>query len=136
MAWKPTIRDIAFLADVSKSTVSRVLNASPNVDLIIRERVWHMIAERDFAPDRTAMQLALIHTHSPQHLITLPYCGLPIVMINTTAARLAILSYSAHHDRVQFMRYHSSAARSEYFFRGKDVGASLSMTCDLSVYRK
>src|SRR5450631_3114513 len=58
MAWKPTIRDIARLAGVSKSTVSRVLNNSTNVDPITRERVQRVIAERDFVPDRTAMQLA------------------------------------------------------------------------------
>ena len=153
MAWKPTIRDIARLAGVSKSTVSRVLNDSINVDPITRERVQRVIAEWDFVPDRTAMQLARgdrrligmllptlwsfmpeiiqgvagvvqesgyeiilystsgqkdfrsvvnrvlatnltagllasIHTHSPQHLITLIHRGLPVVMINMTAARL------------------------------------------------
>ncbi len=58
MAWKPTIRDIARLIGVSKSTVSRVLNNSANVDPITRERVQRVSAERDFVPDQTAMQLA------------------------------------------------------------------------------
>lgn len=58
MAKKPTIRDIARLAGVSKSTVSRVLNNSSNVDPITRERIQHVIAEHDFVPDPTAMQLA------------------------------------------------------------------------------
>lgn len=155
MTRKLTIRDIAHLASVSKSTVSRVLNNSADVDPITRERVRRIIAERDFVPDGTAMQLArgdrrligmlfpafwsftteivqgvasvvqesgyeiilysttchkdfrsvvdrvlatnltagllaLIHTHSPQHLITLSRRGLPIVMINMTAVRLDI----------------------------------------------
>lgn len=155
MARKLTIRDIAQLAGVSKSTVSRVLNNSVNVDPITRERVRRVIAEQDFVPDQTAMQLAngdrrligillpalwsfmteiiqgvagaveesgyeiilysttsnkdfrsvvdrvlatnltagllaSIHTHSPQHLITLSRRGLPVVMINTTAMRLDI----------------------------------------------
>jgi LacI family transcriptional regulator len=58
MAKKPTIRDIARLAGVSKSTVSRVLNNSANVDPLTRERIQRVIAEQDFVPDRTAMQLA------------------------------------------------------------------------------
>jgi LacI family transcriptional regulator len=58
MAKKPTIRDIARLAGVSKATVSRVLNNSANVDPITRERIQRVIAEEGFVPDRTAMQLA------------------------------------------------------------------------------
>lgn len=156
MARKLTIRDIARLAGVSKSTVSRVLNDSINVDPLTRERVQQVIAEQDFVPDQTAMQLAngdrrligmllpalwsfmteiiqgvadtvqesgyeiilysstsshkdfrgvidrvlatnltagllaSIHTHSPQHLVTLSRRNLPVVMINTTAVRLDI----------------------------------------------
>ena len=155
MAKKPTIRDIARLAGVSKSTVSRVLNNSTNVDPLTRERIQHVIAEQDFVPDRTAMQLArgdrwligmllpalwsfipeiiqgvasvvqengyeiilysstshkdfrrvvdrvlatnltagllaVIHTHSPQHLIALSRRGLPVTMINMTAMHLDI----------------------------------------------
>lgn len=58
MAKKPTIRDVARLAGVSKSTVSRVLNNSVNVDPITRERIQRVIAQQDFVPDQTAMQLA------------------------------------------------------------------------------
>ncbi len=153
MAKRPTIRDIARLAGVSKATVSRVLNNSANVDPITRERIQRVIAEQEFVPDRTAMQLArgdrqligmllpafwsfmpeiihgvadvveqnnyeiilysaaghkdfhrvvdrvlttnltagllaTIHTHSPQHLITLSRRGLPVVMVNMTAMRV------------------------------------------------
>ncbi len=153
MTKKPTIRDIARLAGVSKSTVSRVLNNSVKVDPVTRERIQRVIAEQGFVPDRTAMQLARgdrqligillpafwsfmpeiiqgvagvveengyeiilysaaghkdfrsvvdrvlttnltsgllasIHTHSPQHLVTLSRRGLPVVLINMTAIRL------------------------------------------------
>lgn len=153
---KPTIRDIARLTGVSKSTVSRVLNNSTKVDPVTRERVQRVIAEQGFVPDRTAMQLARgekqfigmllptltwsfmaeilqgvasviemsereiilytttpfkdfshvvdrvmgtnlisgmlasFHTQSPQHLIALQKRGLPLVMINTPAARLNV----------------------------------------------
>jgi LacI family transcriptional regulator len=153
---KPTIRDIARLTGVSKSTVSRVLNNSANVDPVTRERVQRVIEEQGFVPDRTAMQLARgekqfigmllptltwpfmadilqgvagvvetsereiilytttpvkdfsrvvdrvmatnlisgmlasFHTQSPQHLIALQKRGLPLVMINTPAARLSV----------------------------------------------
>ncbi|HET8842278.1 MAG TPA: LacI family DNA-binding transcriptional regulator, partial [Ktedonobacteraceae bacterium] len=55
---KPTIRDIARLAGVSKSTVSRVLNNSTNVDPATRESVQRVMAEQGFVPDGMAMQLA------------------------------------------------------------------------------
>lgn len=51
---KLTIKDIAARCGVGKSTVSRVLNQSPNVNPKTRERVQAVINELNFAPDRTA----------------------------------------------------------------------------------
>ena len=56
MTRKLTICDIAHLAGVSKSTVSRMLNDSVNVDSITREQVQRVVAGQPFMPDRTAMQ--------------------------------------------------------------------------------
>jgi beta-glucosidase len=58
MTGKPTIRDIAQLAGVSISTVSRVLNHKPVVDPQTRERVLRVIEEQGFVPDLLAVQLA------------------------------------------------------------------------------
>lgn len=160
MAARITIRDIARLAGVSKSTVSRVLNRNTNVDPETRERVVQIMQEQGFVPsiaatelargrnrligmlivptltwplipaiiqgvaqvvestpyeivlysshsgkedirhvvDRvlatnlTAGILAVIHDQSPRHLIELHEHGLPVVIINTVAARMAIPS--------------------------------------------
>lgn len=55
---RPTINDIARLAGVSKKTVSRVINASPNVQKETRERIEAVIAEHGYAPDPQARGLA------------------------------------------------------------------------------
>jgi LacI family transcriptional regulator len=43
---KPTIEDIARLAGVSRTTVSRVLNHRPDVDQETRERVQAVISQQ------------------------------------------------------------------------------------------
>ena len=58
MAGKRTIGDIARLADVSKTTVSRVLNHKPDVDPATRERILSIIEEQGFVPSITASGLA------------------------------------------------------------------------------
>ena len=53
-----TINDIARLAEVSKKTVSRVINNSPFVKEETRKRVEGVIAEHGFSPDPQARGLA------------------------------------------------------------------------------
>ncbi len=53
-----TIYDVADHAGVAISTVSRVLNDSPNVAVATRDRVLASIRELQFRPDRTARTLA------------------------------------------------------------------------------
>ncbi|MEJ1968147.1 MAG: LacI family DNA-binding transcriptional regulator [Rhizomicrobium sp.] len=55
---RPTINDIARLANVSKKTVSRVINDSPFVRGETREKIAAIIAELGFAPDPQARGLA------------------------------------------------------------------------------
>ena len=55
---RPTINDIARLANVSKKTVSRVINDSPFVREETRERISAIINELGFAPDPQARGLA------------------------------------------------------------------------------
>jgi LacI family transcriptional regulator len=57
-AGKLTIRQIAKLAGVSRSTVSRVLNDHPNVSPQTRERVLQVVAETGFQPDPIARSLS------------------------------------------------------------------------------
>ena len=61
MTEKLTIRDIARLAGVSKSTVSRVLNAHSNVDAATRERILNVMQEHGFMPNAAATGLAKGH---------------------------------------------------------------------------
>ena len=53
-----TINDIARLADVSKKTVSRVINESPLVNEATRQKVAAIIAENGYIPDPQARGLA------------------------------------------------------------------------------
>jgi DNA-binding LacI/PurR family transcriptional regulator len=53
---KITIKDIAEIAGVSVSTVSRVLNEKGNVDDSLRERVLNAIRETGFQPSKFARQ--------------------------------------------------------------------------------
>lgn len=55
---RATINDIARLANVSKKTVSRVINDSPFVRGETREKISAIIAEMGFAPDPQARGLA------------------------------------------------------------------------------
>lgn len=57
-ARKHTINDIARLAEVSKKTVSRVINESPFVREETRARVQQIIRETGFSPDPQARGLA------------------------------------------------------------------------------
>jgi len=55
---KPTINDVARLANVSKKTVSRVINQSPFVKPETRQRISQIIEEIGFSPDPQARGLA------------------------------------------------------------------------------
>jgi LacI family transcriptional regulator len=55
---KPTINDVAQLADVSKKTVSRVINDSPLVNKATRDGIQAIINEIGYRPDPQARGLA------------------------------------------------------------------------------
>ena len=56
---KSTISDVAREANVSKATVSRVLNNAPNVADELRERVMEAIQKLDYQPSRAARVLKM-----------------------------------------------------------------------------
>lgn len=82
----PTLEEIARLAQVSRSTVSRVINNDPNVSQKTRERVQQVIQQLNFQPNRAARRLAGGRTHilglvmptSVHRLFTDPYFPLLI----------------------------------------------------------
>ena len=55
---KPTITDVARLAEVSMKTVSRVINKEPNVSEALRERVTRAAALLGYQPNISARSLA------------------------------------------------------------------------------
>lgn len=54
-----TIKQIAKLAGVSRSTVSRVINNHPGVRPQTRERILQIVREYGYEPDPVARSLAL-----------------------------------------------------------------------------
>jgi LacI family transcriptional regulator len=59
---KQGLEEIAKLAGVSKSTVSRVVNNQPNVNEKTRQRVMEIIREANFRPNKAARALVTQHT--------------------------------------------------------------------------
>ena len=59
---KQGLEEIAKLAGVSKSTVSRVVNNQPNVNERTRQRVLEIIREVNFRPNKAARALVTQHT--------------------------------------------------------------------------
>jgi len=55
---KLTLEDIGNLADVSRATVSRVVNGHPHIRPEVRERVEQVIRETGFQPNAMARSLA------------------------------------------------------------------------------
>lgn len=75
-----TIEDIAELAGVSRSTVSRVLNNHPSVRATVRDHVLRIINERGYAPQAAARNLVnrrtnvigVLFPRSTHYLLTNP----------------------------------------------------------------
>src|SRR5260370_35449163 len=59
-----TIEDIARLAGVSRSTVSRVLNEQPSVRPSVRDHVKEVITAHGYAPQAAARQLVTRRTRT------------------------------------------------------------------------
>ena len=58
IAPKVTINDVAKLANVHKSTVSRVLSGTSGVSLKTKSKVLHAVEQLDFTPNKSAQSLA------------------------------------------------------------------------------
>jgi LacI family transcriptional regulator len=57
-----TLEEVARIAGVSRSTVSRVINNHPNVRLDTRERVWNAVRQSNYRPHAVARSLATNRT--------------------------------------------------------------------------
>ncbi|MBP8250926.1 MAG: LacI family DNA-binding transcriptional regulator [Herpetosiphon sp.] len=118
-----TIEEIAQLADVSRSTVSRVLNEHPSVRPHVRERVLQVIQEQGYAPDAAARSLArrrsniigLVIPRSVAETFSDPFFG-PVVHKLTEACMhhnyflmLAMVTSDIEHD------FYRQIVRSRHF---------------------
>jgi LacI family transcriptional regulator len=101
MAKKVTIIDIARLAGVSRTTVSRVLNHRPDVDEATRERVLAIIEAQGFVPSITAAGLAGGQSHLIGMLV--PSFSWPMIpelmrgiaeVVNETAYELVLYTFN------------------------------------------
>jgi LacI family transcriptional regulator len=68
-----TIDEIAALADVSKTTVSRVINDKPDVSPKTRDRILALIEEHSFTPN--ALAKAIISSKSENIGLIIPYAA-------------------------------------------------------------
>lgn len=107
----PTLEEVARLAGVSRSTVSRVINAHPNVQPDTRERVWQAIRALGYQPHAVARSLVTNRTQIvsviiPEAVTTLftdPF--FPLLLRGTTEAcnahqyQLMLSLFTACHDR-------------------------------------
>jgi LacI family transcriptional regulator len=86
------LETIAQLSGVSRSTVSRVINQSPNVRPEVRERVLQVLRETNFQPNMAARSLAAGSTHilglvipmTVSHMFIDPY--FPLIVQGVSAA--------------------------------------------------
>lgn len=59
-----TIDDVARMADVSKATVSAVLNDRPGISSVTREKVLHIVRKLNYRPNQIARSLSIRKTKS------------------------------------------------------------------------
>jgi LacI family transcriptional regulator len=91
----PTLEEIAQLANVSRSTVSRVVNNNPNVKIETRERVMDVIQRLGFSPNTAARSLAggdtgvfgLVIPMGVTRIFTEPYFSIFIQSVTQTCNR-------------------------------------------------
>ena len=105
---KPTINDVARFAQVSKRTVSRVINGSPMVRCDTREQVSAIIKRMKFAPDSQARGLAFRHSFlmgliydnpNPQYVVTIQEGILEAL----TGTEFELAVHRSSRDRVDFI---------------------------------
>lgn len=104
-----TIEEIARLAGVSRSTVSRVLNSHPNVRPQVRARVLAVIQQQGYVPQAAARSLAsrrtrvigLVIPHTAARIFDDPFFGPVIHSITEACAALGyfVMLAMLTHDR-------------------------------------
>ncbi len=113
----PTLEDVARIAGVSRSTVSRVVNNHPSVRPEVRERVWRAVRESGYQPHAVARSLVTNRTHIlgvliPEMVTTLftdPF--FPLLLRGATEA------CNAHKYHLMLSLFNDPASRDEMYAR-------------------
>ncbi|MDU3350873.1 MAG: LacI family DNA-binding transcriptional regulator, partial [Clostridium sp.] len=95
------IRDIARIAGVGVSTVSRVINNHPDVKEQTRERVLEVIRENNYIPNNSARNLKKNNTNNIGVLIKGVFNPFFSEMLDSISKRISKAGYSMileHHD--------------------------------------
>lgn len=118
-----TIEQIADLAGVSRSTVSRVLNDQPRVSAIVRARVLRIIEESGYSPVAAARSLAsrrtsvigLLIPRSAGHILGDPYFNALIQGLIETSAKLGYFLTMTMVTAEQEQSYYNRILRGRHF---------------------
>jgi LacI family transcriptional regulator len=113
----PTLEEVAKLADVSRSTVSRVINDQPNVRPETRARVWQAIHKSGYRPHAVARSLVTNRTQIigmliPETVTTLfadPF--FPLLLRGATEA------CNNHHYQLMLSLFTSRSAEQDMYQR-------------------
>ncbi len=113
----PTLEQVAKLAGVSRSTVSRVINNHPNVRPEVRERVWQGIRELGYQPHAAARSLVtrrtqiigMIIPETVTKLFTDPF--FPLLLRGATEA------CNTHHYQLMLSLFTAGTNREELYRR-------------------
>jgi LacI family transcriptional regulator len=107
----PTLEEVARLAGVSRSTVSRVINDQPNVRSEVRDQVWEVIHQVGYQPHAAARSLVTSRTHVigmiiPEAVMTLFTDPFFLLLLrgateacNSQQYQLMLSLFTAHADR-------------------------------------
>lgn len=127
-----TLEEIAKIANVSRSTVSRVLNNHPHVRSDVRQRVMGVVEERGYAPNAAARSLVTKRTNivgmllpqSAHTTFTDPFFGYLIPSVTEACVRHKRYLMLSMINREQEEEFYRSVLRSGHM-DGLIVGVSI-----------
>jgi LacI family transcriptional regulator len=112
-----TLEEVARLAAVSRSTVSRVVNDDPNVSAETRQRVWEAIRKSGYQPHAVARSLVTKRTHIVGMVIPEVVTALFSDPFFPILLRGATESCNQHGYQLMLSLFSSSAGRQEIYHR-------------------
>jgi LacI family transcriptional regulator len=128
---RPSIRDVACQAGVSVSTVSRVLNARPDVAPATRERILKAIAELNYHPNAQAVGLSRRRTGVVGLVVSdmiTPFCTSIIQSVQNSLRERGYWMLLAAHRLLYEQDVHLQARLVEELGRSRRIDGLLVLT--------